>query len=153
MSFNNQSLSHLISLVELAIKNRKYAFIENWGPLEHNGFSITFWINFSGDDGLSSVYIKIPKIIYGDKNKGLNYPLKEADLILAKNEYQSLKLLSNSWTSEYGVTFVKTLGYIEEYNAIITERFCGDFFFKEFQKYDVKGLFPSEISVLCLYMR
>ena len=138
MSINNQSLSHLISLVEIFLKNNKYAYLENWGPLEHNGFSITFWINFSGDDGLSSVYIKIPKIIFGDKNKGFNYPLTQADFILAKNEYESLMLLSNSWTPDFGVTFIQTLGYIDEYNAIITERFSGDFFFKEFQKYDVK---------------
>ena len=49
MSINNQSLSHLISLVELLLKNNKYANLENWGPLEHNAFSITFWIIFTGD--------------------------------------------------------------------------------------------------------
>jgi hypothetical protein len=139
MSINNQSLSHLLSLVELLLKsNSKYACLENWGGLEHNGFSITFWINFSGNNGISSVYVKIPKIIYGDKNKGFNYPLSQDDFTLAKNEYESLLLLSNSWSSEFGITFIHPLGYINEYNAIVTERFFGDFFFKEFQKYDFK---------------
>jgi len=55
-------------------------------------------------------------------------------------------LLSKSWTSEFGVTFIKTLGYIDEYNAIITERFFGDFFFKEFQKYDFKEKFFNQAS-------
>jgi hypothetical protein len=76
----------------------------------------------------------------------LNYPLTKADRILAKNEYESLMLLSKSWATEFGVTFIQTLGYIDEYNAIITERFFGDFFFKEFQKYDTKEKFFNQAS-------
>ena len=66
---NNQELNNLLSSVlqELADNNR-YKTIVDHGSLETNAFSITFWVNFNGTHGTSSVYVKIPKFILYEKN-------------------------------------------------------------------------------------
>jgi len=123
-------------LQELADDNRYKAQVDH-GPLETNAFSITFWVNFKGTHGISSVYVKIPKFILYEKKIDFLSPITKADETLAKDEYSSLNYLSSHWNQSFGVRYVKPLGYIKEYNAIITERIQGKFFFKLFRQSDL----------------
>jgi len=131
MSSICNNISGVLTLVQKELsKNSKYKEIVDHGDLEVNCFSLSFWIDFKGSNGRTSVYVKIPKIIFYDKNKENILPLSEKDKVLAQGEYQSLVYLLNHWDSSLGVNFVKPLGYIKEYNAIITERIEEKFFFK-----------------------
>lgn len=132
-----KSVDHLLTLIRKKLDgNNKYKNLKEHGPLEINGFSITFWVNFDGDFGKSSLYVKIPKIIWGNRNVNFNTPITESDRVLARNEFDSLIYLSANWSEKSGVSFIKPLGYIEEYNAILTERIFGKFFFKSFMNED-----------------
>ena len=136
-----KSVDRLLALIEeklSGVDKYKYKYLKEHGPLDFNGFSITFWINFEGDDGKSSVYLKIPKIIWDDNEIDFNSPITKLDRTLAKNEFDSLNYLSENWSRESGVSFINPLGYIDEYNAILTERIYGDFFFNEFLNEDFK---------------
>ena len=117
-------------------KNNKYRNISKYeyGPLDINAFSITFWITLYGAFGLFSLYVKIPKIVFYNKGIDLKSPLTNADRVLASDEYESLRYLSDHWDSSYGVEFVKPLCYIEAHNAIITPRIEGDLFFELYRK-------------------
>ena len=138
-SIEIKSVEHLLTLVVEKLKgNNKYKHLKEFGPLDVNGFSITFWINFEGDSGKSSVYLKIPKILWEGKGVNFTSPITEQDRILAMNEFNSLNYLHANWSKESGVSFIKPLGYIDEYNAILTERIYGYFFFKKFLNEDFK---------------
>ena len=135
---HSQELNNLLSLVVRELSDdHKYKTIVEYGPLEINAFSITFWVNFDGDYGMSSIYVKIPKFIFFDKKINFLTPLTQADVTLANDEYKSLNYFSTQWDRSFGVGFVKVLGYIKEYNAIITERIQGKFFFKLFRQSDL----------------
>ena len=70
-----KSVEHLLTLVKEKLKgNDKYKYLKEHGPLDFNGFSITFWINFEGKAGKSSIYLKIPKIIWEDEEVDFNSP-------------------------------------------------------------------------------
>lgn len=144
---NNERLKNLLQSVSSLLKgNQKYQHLIDHGPIEKNGFSLTFWANFSGKNGLSSIYIKIPKIIFGNKTIDYYSPITEFDMTLARDEFKSLNYLSKNWTSMHGVSFVETLGFIENHNAIITKRCNGSFLFKEFRKNDIKTRFNRHTS-------
>ena len=58
----DKELKKLLSLVSSKLStDRRYLEIIDYGELEINAFSITFWIDFKGDENISSVYLKIPK--------------------------------------------------------------------------------------------
>jgi len=57
---------------------------------------------------------------------------------LANEEYASLKYLSENWVNEYNFQFVKPLEFLKQYNAIITERFYAEYFFKMYRKCSIK---------------
>tara|TARA_B100001142_G_scaffold327040_1_gene383768 strand:- start:9713 stop:10801 length:1089 start_codon:yes stop_codon:yes gene_type:complete len=142
----SKTFENLLSLIPLHLKeNFNNLILIEHGPLEINGFSITFWANFQSDLGKISLYVKIPKIIWGNKKIGFDYPVTEEDRVLARNEFRSLKNLSVTWNSDPRVSFIRPLGYIKEFNAIITERVYGDFFFKKYRSQDFKRRLKNKI--------
>ena len=141
----DKELKKLLSLVSSKLStDRRYLEIIDYGELEINAFSITFWIDFKGDENISSVYLKIPKYIFYDKRINFTTPITASDRVLAKNEYDSLLYLSSNWDESEGVSFVKPITYIEEYNAILTERVFGSLLFKEYKKSDSLQKYKKE---------
>ena len=117
----------------------------NCGPLEINCFSICFWVNLTGKEGLRGIYVKIPKIVLYKKENQNIMPLSNDDRELAEDEYRSLVHLSRYWhNDDINVRFVKPLGFLKKYNAIITERFYAKHFFKMFRQFDLKRRFNKK---------
>jgi len=134
---NNYNLNDILSSILSALPDKNiYNKILEYGPLEINCFSICFWIDIGGVYGKNSFYIKIPKIIFYNENKQSINNLSDDDRKLAVDEFESLNYLADHWDSSFGVEFVKTFGYIEKYNVIITKRINSDFFFKYYREYD-----------------
>jgi hypothetical protein len=110
-----------------------------YGPLEIYCFSICFWVNVISHRGPRGVYVKIPKIILYKKENEKIMPLSDDDRELAEDEYRSLVHLSRYWRNDdIKVRFVKPLGFLKEYNAIITERFYARHFFEIYRRFDLK---------------
>ena len=119
------------------------------GPLEINCFSVCFWLTFVGKMGLKGVYVKIPKIILYNKENEKIIPFSYEEKKLAEQEYDSLVHLSQHWKSEdIRVQFVKQLGFIEKYNAIVTERFYAKHFFQVFRQRDLKRRIGKDPDVV-----
>jgi len=117
-------------------------------PLEVNCFSICFSLDVCDVDGQRGIYVKIPKMILYRKDKEHIMPLADADRQLAKDEYRSLTHLSLHWRcDDMDVRFVKPLGFLADYNAIITERIYARHFFKVLRRCDLglirKGADPA----------
>ena len=120
----------------------------NSGSLEINYFSICFWVNGVHHSGQIGVYVKIPKIILYKKEDKKILPLSDEDRKLAEDEYHSLVHLSKHWPNDaLGVRFIKPLGFVKEYNAIITERFYANHFFKMYRKFDLKKRFNKKPDI------
>tara|TARA_B100000519_G_C14251120_1_gene442457 strand:- start:1123 stop:2238 length:1116 start_codon:yes stop_codon:yes gene_type:complete len=107
------------------------------GPWEVNCFSICFWINAIFKSEQKGIYVKIPKVIFYNKQNESIMPLSDKDKILAEDEYRSLIHLGGNWPTNE-THFIKVLDFVKEYNAIITERFYGNHFFKILKKCDLK---------------
>jgi len=132
---SSQDLNSLLSLVLDKLKDdERFESIMDHGPLEINAFSITFWVKFAGSSGQTNVYVKIPKYVYREKKINSKSLITDADQVLANDEYNSLDFLSSNWDQSFGVDFAKSLGYIREYNAILTKHIDGKFFFKAYRK-------------------
>lgn len=115
------------------------------GPWEINDFSICFWVNVANHRGRRDIYVKIPKIILYKKENEKNMLFSDDDRELAEEEYRSLVHLSRYWPKdENNVRFVKPLGFLKEYNAIITERFYAKHLFKIFRRFDLKRRFTKK---------
>ncbi len=66
-------------------------------------------------------------------------PLSKSDRDLAEDEYRSLVHLSQYWCSDdIHVRFVRPLGFLREYNAIVTERFYARHFFRILRYLDLR---------------
>jgi len=116
------------------------------GPLRINCFSACFPVNAISQQGQRGVYVKIPKIIFYNKEKEKIVPFSGEDVALAEDEYNSLIYLSRYWRNDddINVHFVKPLGFLREYNAIITEQFYAKHFFKMYRQYDLKNRFKKQ---------
>lgn len=109
------------------------------GPLEINCFSVCFGVNAISHKDRRGVYVKIPKIILYRRENEKIMPLSDDDKELAENEYRALVYLSRYWCNDdLNVRFVQPLGFLKEYNAIITERFYAKHFFEMFRRFDLK---------------
>jgi hypothetical protein len=105
------------------------------GPLKVNDFSSGFSIDLVSNSQQRGVYIKIPK---ADFSRDHIFPITSDDRRLAEEEYRSLVTLSEFWDSgDIKVNFVKPLKFINNYNAIITERVYAQHLFKFFRKCDL----------------
>lgn len=153
----NQSgdIEHLLSLVLLKLSDKdNYRGICDYGPLEINAFSITFWVKLNGSNGVSTIYVKIPKIVFYNESIDFWSPLTQADRVLGTDEYDSLRYLSVHWKSSSEVQFVKPLCYIKEYNAIITPCIRGQLLFQQYRQSDLSQAFdePGVVDQVLLQM-
>jgi len=107
-----------------------------YSQLEINNFSICFGIDTSSI-GTKGVYVKIPKVDLYLKNSNI-FPLTEEDKRFADQEYQSLRYLAQYWKADdLGISFIKVLGFLREYNAIVTEKIFAKDIYREFRKIDL----------------
>jgi hypothetical protein len=112
----------------------------DYGPLEINDFSICFEVDVIGRTGPEGIYVKIPKENLYRKGSTNILPLTDNDREFAEKEYQSLAYLAKFWRSEdTRVRFVELLGFVKEYNAIITKRVYASNLFKAFRRWDLAG--------------
>ena len=60
----------IVSSLEAAMagEGQQYRSTE-CGPIEVNCFSICFWATLTGPAGMKQVYVKIPKVLFYDKEK------------------------------------------------------------------------------------
>ena len=103
---NREMYDDLLSSVEatLAAGGQHRRIIE-CGPIEVNCFSICFWAKLMGPAGMNEVYVKIPKVIFYDKEKETLGALSGDDIKLAVDEHESLVYLSRHWDGDdIGVT-------------------------------------------------
>jgi len=109
-----------------------------FGELEINNFSICFGAGVNGESGSKGVYVKIPKADLFLKEHRTILPLTDADRKFGEAEYNSLVHISKYWQSDdLSISFVQPIGFLKDYNAIVTRRiFAGDIF-KVFRKYDL----------------
>ncbi len=151
---NNQIYKELIKKVAEEFLPRRTPLTElQYGPLEINCFSTCFWMNVSDGEGQSGVYVKIPKIILYNKKNEQIMPLSDNDRRLGEDEYRSLVHLSRYWPSDDGdVRFVKPLGFLKDYNAIITERVYAEHFFKLLRRCDQRRTFLQKSDSAHLVM-
>ena len=151
----NTVIKKLISLTLNHLShNSMYQSVIDHGPITVNAFSITFWIDYQGSAGKSSVYVKIPKYIFYNQDIDFLSPITKFDRELAKNEINSLEILSKDWNKSHKVCFVNKLAYIEEYNAILTERVYGNFLFEEFRESNLKKKYKAprnDQTMIALY--
>ena len=90
--------------------------------LSTNYYSFTFSMDIKVSNEHKHVFVKIPKV----DMRGISpriLPISAEDRVMAIHEESSLKFLEKNWNNdESEVSWVKLLGTIPEYNAIITER-------------------------------
>lgn len=109
-----------------------------FGKLEINDFSICFGANAFVDGVEKGFYVKIPKDNLYLKQQKTIFPITPTDKSFALAEYESLRILDKHWSSG-DIEFVKPVSFLEEYNAIITERVYGKDLLYDFRKYDIWG--------------
>ncbi len=117
-------------------------FVENgiqgdvrYGQLVMENFSYHFWIDTGDCTMKRGIYVKIPKASFKKKNI---MPATDDDRRLAEEEYRSLVYLSQFWNSgDINVRFIRPLGFLREFNAIITERVYAGELFKTFRRFDM----------------
>lgn len=141
---NIRNQKKIIEEIQKRFLNKKVK-VSRFGPLEINCYSICFWIEtISESVFFGAFYVKIPKIIFYDKSRHCLLDITAQDRVLARDEYSSLRYLSESWPKKFKVFFVQPKFFIEEYNAIVTERVQSDFLFKEFRKCGRRKLFETK---------
>tara|TARA_B100000035_G_C21015396_1_gene561547 strand:+ start:51 stop:1121 length:1071 start_codon:yes stop_codon:yes gene_type:complete len=135
--YQKELIVHSIKDIEQSHKISSYT---DYGSLEINKYSLTFWVRFIKKDKPFFVYFKIPKIV--ENNKEL-LKFDKADISLAEEEFNSLEYLNNNWPSTESVSFAVPLTFIEKFNLIITERIIGKHLFLELRK-PLINLFQKE---------
>lgn len=105
-------------------------------PLQSLDFSSTFSIDWRLDGDWQGVFVKIPNVEVRKRQVGL---ITSADRSFAAEEYGSLVRLSQAWDgANLGVSFIKPLAFLPDYNAIITQRAYGREFFALFRRLDLR---------------
>ena len=105
--------------------------------LSTNYYSFTFSISFNLSNRSQHIFVKIPKTCMRSSSQKI-LPITPADRLMANEEVSSLKFLENNWSREGSdVSWVKLLGLLPEYNAIVTERIFADEFFISCRRWDL----------------
>jgi hypothetical protein len=105
------------------------------GPWQILDFSSTFSIDWGVGASRQGVFVKVPKVEICKRQVGLVTP---ADRRFAAEEYDSLSRLSRAWNgADLGVSFVKPLAFLSDYNAIVTQRAYAREFFTLFRRADL----------------
>lgn len=113
------------------------------GSLATNTFSFTFPIEVKIPHGSQSVFVKIPKTDMREKSYTI-LPISDADRRMAEEEIKSLGIMRDSWRADdLNVFWVRFLGTVPEYNAIVTGRIHAREALEEFRKFDMRRRFGS----------
>lgn len=116
------------------------------GQLSQNYFSYTFPLTFKTSQGMRHLFVKIPKVENEKKLSGI-LPISSRDREMANAEEASLKYLAKTWRSEdLEIFWVKMLGTIPEFNAIVTERIQADEALAVFRQSDFCARFGYSIG-------
>ena len=120
--------------LDLSEKNTTYKL----GRLSENYFSFTFSVEVQKDGEKRGVYVKIPKTDMRRSNRTI-LPIEIEDTEMALAEQASLKYLEKNWHSDdLSLNWVNLRGFINEYNAIITDRVVADEAYSVFRQWDLK---------------
>lgn len=107
-------------------------------PLQINYFSFVFSIQINISDEKVKVFVKIPKEDLRLRRKSI-FPITEGDRFMAQGEAESLRKLENEWKDdELKISWVKLLGEIPEYNALITKAATGMEALDVFRVWDIR---------------
>jgi hypothetical protein len=92
------------------------------GAPQVNYYSIVFSIDAEAAGAARGLFVKVPKMDLRGREKTF-LPLTGDDRRLGQAEYDSLRAIERDWHSDdLGVRWVRPLGYLDEWNAIVTER-------------------------------
>lgn len=106
-------------------------------PLQTNYFSFVFSIKFSKQGFTKKVFVKVPKEDMRGRDKKI-LPITDGDRLMARSEADSLKQLEMQWNvDELGVSWVRLISEVPEYNALVTQAAEGFEAFEVFRKWDI----------------
>lgn len=92
------------------------------GELRANYFSFGMPIEASHQGRSRRVFVKVPKDDLRRRGPDV-LPLSDRDRQLGDEEYRSLVFLAEHWPgADLGVSFVRPFGFLDMYNAIVTDR-------------------------------
>jgi len=92
------------------------------GPIQRNFFSFCFQLDSIDKSDHRKLFVKIPKTDLRRREATI-LPLSDQDKALAHEEVKSLRLLADHWDGKSdNVEWIKVVDFLEELNAIITER-------------------------------
>ena len=108
------------------------------GPLSSNYYSFTFSMKINASNKVHDVFVKVPKeYMRGSTLRIL--PITSKDRQMAKEEELSLRFLDRNWNNkELDVCWVKLLGVIPEYNAIVTQRIFANEAFVVYRNWELR---------------
>jgi hypothetical protein len=105
------------------------------GPISVNNYSFTFSVTLQTG---RSVFVKVPKLDMRGTVPQL-LPISPGDREMALEEESSLKMLRQRWSAGgLGVEWVRLLGGVAEYNAIVTERVIAEEALVVFRRLDLR---------------
>jgi hypothetical protein len=142
-SWNNEKVHNELTIKVvrdyLGVNIKDSSLIIN--PLSPNYFSFTYSISAKTPEGDKAIFIKIPKNDLRGRIPRI-MPITDKDRIMAQEEKKSLELLRKNWPGDNcGIEWIKLIGEVPDYNAIITERIFGKEAFAVFRKYDIRMRF------------
>jgi len=122
---------------------RKRFFRDNnyimYGTLEKNYFSFCIGAEIHSQGVRRGFYVKIPKADLYIEGLSTIMPISERDRCLARDEYESLTYLYRNWDAhDLRIFSPWPIGFLKEYNAIVTERFYAGEIFHLFRYQDIK---------------
>jgi len=138
---NEKGYKKIAKYVAKEILNSSESASLNIGGLSTNYFSFTFSLCVHESNGAQNVFVKIPKgYMRGQATNILSN--SDDDKIMFEEEVKSLRYLNKNWgSSTNNVEWVKLLGVVNEYNALITERIFGDDALNLFRRLDIRRRF------------
>lgn len=111
------------------------------GQLFRNYFSILFAIDAPCR---RRWMVKIPKADLRSRSEKGILPLTDEDRALGRAEFESLELLNLSWRGrDVEVEWVRPVAYLEDYNAVVTERVEGEDATKPYRRLALRDLAGS----------
>lgn len=122
--------------------SEEYKGIKNFSDLifselTTNDYSFCFQLSFNSE----RLYVKIPKRnqAYLSPEDRKIYPITEADIDFAKDEYASLLKLNSLNEKNQILKIIEPIKYIEDINAIISQEFIGTDFFIKLRSYHLSS--------------
>ena len=92
------------------------------GSLASNAFSFTFPIELDAGGNRCRVFVKVPKSDLRGRQSTI-LPVSDTDRRMAEEETDSLRILADQWQADdLGVSWVRLLAVVPEYNAIVTDQ-------------------------------